>query len=122
MMSCVRRANDVVVTIVDPYTGQTFAKELKGVSEIVLTADTALPYISPICRCDVILDLTSVCSQANTEFPYEVLCRRRSYEHREPDPLELDLAPCWFYDLACWRRSNVSFHSFMFHSVSHHYL
>ena len=48
MMSCVRRANDVVVTIVDPYTGQTFAKELKGVSEIVLTADTALQYVSPI--------------------------------------------------------------------------
>ena len=50
-----------------------------------------------------------MCSQANTEFPYEVLCRRRSYEHREPDPLELDLAPCWFYDLACWRRK-VMFH------------
>ena len=40
------------------------------------------------------LELTSVCSQANTEFPYEVLCRRRSYEHREPDSLELDLDLC----------------------------
>ena len=29
-----------------------------------------------------------------TEFPYEVLCQCRSHEHREPDPLELDLAPC----------------------------
>ena len=48
MMSCVRRANDVVVTIVDPYTGQTFAKELKCVNEIVLTTDTALPYVFPI--------------------------------------------------------------------------
>ena len=48
MMSCVWRANDVVVTIVDPSAGQTFAKELKGVSEIVLIADDALPYVSPI--------------------------------------------------------------------------
>ena len=48
MMSCVWRANDVVVTIVDPSAGQTFAKELKSVNEIVLTADTALPYVFPI--------------------------------------------------------------------------
>ena len=95
MMSCVWRANDVVVTIVDPSAGQTFAKELKSVNEIVLTADTALSHMSfPSRRCDVILDLTSVYSQAITEFPYEVLCQCRSHEHREPDPLELNLAPC----------------------------
>ena len=48
MMSCMLRANDVVVTIVDPSAGQTFAKELKSVNEIVPTADILLPYVSPI--------------------------------------------------------------------------
>ena len=97
MMSCVWRANDVVVTIVDPSAGQTFAKELKSVNEIVPTADIPrlLSHMSLLYRrYDVILDLTSVCSQAITEFPYEVLCQCRSHEHREPDPLELNLAPC----------------------------
>ena len=97
-MSCVWRANDVVVTIVDPSAGQTFAKELKSVNEIVPTADIPrlLSHMSLLYRrYDVILDLTSVYTpQAITEFPYEVLCQCRSHEHREPDPLELNLAPC----------------------------
>ena len=64
-MSCVRRANDVVVTIVDPSAGQTFAKELKSVNEIVPTADIPrlLSHMSLLYRrYDVILDLTSVYS------------------------------------------------------------
>ena len=76
-------------------------------NEIVPTADEPplLSHMSLLSRrYDVILDLTSVCSQAITEFPYEVLCQCRSHEHREPDPLELDLAPCRFLCLARWRR------------------
>ena len=71
-MSCVWRANDVVVTIVDPSAGQTFAKELKSVNEIVPTADIPrlLSHMSLLYRrYDVILDLTSVCSQAIQSFP-----------------------------------------------------
>ena len=47
-MSFMCVANDLVMTFVDLTAGQTFAKELKSVSEIVLTDDTAFPCISLI--------------------------------------------------------------------------
>ena len=49
------------------------------------------------CCCNVILDLTSVHSQALQSFLRGAL-PTRSYEYREhPLSLEFDLAPCWFY-------------------------
>ena len=49
------------------------------------------------CCCNVILDLTSVYSQAEQSFPYEVLCQRVPTNIGNILSLEFDHAPCLFY-------------------------
>ena len=61
-----------------------------------LTARLHHTSLSPGC-CNVILDLTSVYSQAEQSFPYEVLCQRVPTNIGNILSLEFDHAPCWFY-------------------------
>ena len=59
------------VTFVDLSAGHTFTKELLNSVGENVTSDDMPVYTTPLssCCCDVNLDLTSVCPQANQSFP-----------------------------------------------------